>query len=116
MEEKDAVVFTTFKSKTGFVINATQRGDSLAEAYVKLGEFIKDMEGVPYEKSFSKPISASGGLCKVHEVEMKLNKNGKPYHSEGKYPDLKFCNGKGFPTDIADEVNEAFEKNDPVNF
>lgn len=51
MEEFKVVVFTTFKSKTGFIVHATQRGDDLEGAYKLLGEFITKQGGIPYEKA-----------------------------------------------------------------
>jgi predicted nucleic-acid-binding Zn-ribbon protein len=55
MEENKVVVFTTFKSKTGFIVHATQRGDDLDTAYRQLGEFITKQGGVPYEKQSGFP-------------------------------------------------------------
>lgn len=39
--------------------------------------------------------------CKVHNIQMKerVGKDGKKFysHSRGKYPDLEWCSGHGFP-------------------
>lgn len=64
--EYQAVVFTTFKSQSGFVVNATQRGETLDGAYKLLGGFIKAQGGMPYEKQGGYPKKEkeyTGELC-----------------------------------------------------
>ena len=61
-----AIVFTTFKSQSGFIVHATQRGDNLETAYKQLGVFIKSEKGTPYEKASGfakKVIEYTGELC-----------------------------------------------------
>ena len=61
-----AIVFTTFKSQSGFIVHATQRGDDLTEAYTELGKFIKAQGGVAYEKPSGfqkKPVEYTGEMC-----------------------------------------------------
>lgn len=114
MEEKKAIAFTSYKRSDGFEISLTFRGDTGTEVLTLLDKAISaivEKGGTPLSKNASKyPTKPSGGMCKVHEVEMKLNKNGNPYHSKGVYPDLSFCNGKGFveKSDVKKEVDDSF--------
>ena len=99
--EAQAVVFTTFKTETGFIINATQRGDTLEDAYGKLKAFIIKEKGQPYERSSGYPKKADVPTkpCPVHptmNLKEKTGKDGRKYwsHSMGVYPNLTWCHGK----------------------
>lgn len=48
-------------------------------------------------KTVTKPQTPTGLHCDYHNTEMKLNKNGKPYHMDRTRPEGdQFCNGMGF--------------------
>jgi hypothetical protein len=47
-----------------------------------------------------KTVSKTGLWCDYHNCEMRLNKNGKPYHMDRSRPEGdQFCNGLGFKRD-----------------
>lgn len=107
---KDSGLWTEVKTETGFILNVNLRRDTLDECMKDLKTFILANKCQPYER-YSKSASTfatkpSGGMCSKHQVEMKLNKNGKPYHSKGTYPDLTYCNGRGFPEDFEGQSSE----------
>lgn len=117
--EKNAIEFTAYKDAKGFERSLTLRGDSGTEVIEKMNKAIDailEKGGTPIAKSFGNkpqyPTKPSGGMCKIHSVEMKLNKNGNPYHSQGVYPNLIYCNGKGFPDDIGKMVDDSFRIED----
>lgn len=53
-------------------------------------------------KTVSKGETGTGLHCDYHKVDMRLNKNGKPYHMDKTRPEGdQFCNGMGFPGERA---------------
>ncbi len=79
-------LLNTFLVPTGDIDDAdTQHSDTLPQkpAYAT--------------KTVSKPQAPTGLHCDYHKTEMKLNKNGKPYHMDRTRPEGdQFCNGMGF--------------------
>jgi hypothetical protein len=81
------------------VVVRTDTVEELISAMEAIKPLIKSMETTP---TASKTAEHESLHCDYHDCEMKLNKNGKPYHTKGTYPDLIYCNGYGFPEDKAD--------------
>lgn len=66
-----------------------------------------------------KQQEAENGLfCDYHKVEMRLNKNGNPYHRDANKPEgSQFCNGQGFPDERKDwnqkkQMSQEVDPND----
>lgn len=49
--------------------------------------------------------------CNKHQIAMKLNKNGKPYHMDRSRPEGNmFCNGRGFKDEFEGQSSEEIGK------
>lgn len=62
--------------------------------------------------------TTTAGVCKKHNVPMKLNRNGKPYHLDNTRAEGdKFCNGRGWPSEFEGKSSkEIGEEIDAANF
>lgn len=118
--EAKAVEYTNYKDAKGFERCLTFRGDSGTEVIEKMDKAIEaiiEKGGTPIAKNFSKfnKPEVPTKPCPKHNVPMKekiSKKDGSKYysHSRGVYPNLEWCNGTGFPGDLRDQVDEAFER------
>lgn len=106
-DEANAVGWTTMRSPNGFVWSYTLRGNLLGEVFtnsLQFEEFAMGRGYIPEVKSYGSkfPPKEEGPTqpCAVHGIDMKqkVSKKGTIYHShsEGVYPDLRMCFGKGF--------------------
>lgn len=97
----------TIEAKTPYEVAETSAvGRALGFAGYGIVESIAsadEMNKGGYETKPSKPVQQAkptqptGLYCDYHKCEMKLNKNGKPYHRDGSRPEGdQFCNGRGF--------------------
>jgi len=122
--EYKAIEFTAYKDSKGFERSLTLRGDSGTEVIEKMDKAITSiMEkgGTPVSKNFTKfnKPEVPTKPCPIHEVPMKekISKSGEKFysHSKGVYPDLIYCNGKGWPTNLREEVEQSFTEHEEEN-
>lgn len=79
-------------------------GYGLTESIASADEMTKYPESKA-TKSFV-DVNTDIMICKKHNVLMKLNKNGKPYHIAND----EFCNGRGFRSEIEGFTSEEIGK------
>lgn len=116
--EAAAVIFTNYKRTDGFEVSFTLRGDSgsdLMGKFDKAIEAIKAAGGTPLPfksqgSGFSKP-QVPTRPCPMHEsalMKQKIMKDGTELwsHSRGVFPNLVYCNGKGFPDERGQQREE----------
>lgn len=112
--EAPVVMWTNYKRSDGFEVSLTLRGADISIVATRLNEAIvriREVGGTPISRSngFAKP-QVPTKPCPKHQVDMKekTNKQGEKFysHSRGVYPNLEWCNGKGFADETPGESSE----------
>lgn len=111
LNEAPASASVKIKSKNGFEYIFTLRDEKASNLMFKIAAMEEKWMGlgwipVAQNSGFKSNPQASQvptKMCMVHQVEMKqkISKtSGKPYfsHSQGEYPNLTMCFGKGWQT------------------
>lgn len=105
LPEAPASCTVKFKTPAGFEVLWTLRDESaknLLFKYLAMEKHFVQQGYTPVVQGsgFKKPELPTKP-CPKHNSPMKQNKNGNWYHSQGNYPNLEYCNGKGFPSEQA---------------
>ncbi len=110
LPEAPVIMFTNYKRSDGFEVSLTLRGTDLSEVATLLDTSIKNIIS-----KGGTPVSRGGGFpsrpqaptkpCPTHPDQMlkekKLQSGDTLWsHSKGVYPNLIYCNGKGFKDEL----------------